>query len=175
MGYPRRAFRFEKRFVSSGAVTGFIHLIDARNNPSGVLADTTSLYTREALVRWNSANAAENHSLLLRGTDCRTSDVGHWLAMTRWKLAAAVREPLRQNQRFCHLPRRRWLRIPRFRPRAKSSVTAHLLLSPPNPVAQPSAALLRYGCGIPLAGTVPAELRRGPRWGRHKERRKKIE
>ena len=34
-----------------------------------------------------------------------------------------------------HLPRRRWLRIPRFRPRAKSSVTAHLLLSPPNPLA----------------------------------------
>ena len=28
-----------------------------------------------------------------------------------------------------------------------------LLLSPPNPIAQPSAALLRYGCGIPLAGT----------------------
>ena len=28
-----------------------------------------------------------------------------------------------------------------------------LLLSPPNQVAQPSAALLRYGCGIPLAGT----------------------
>ena len=29
-----------------------------------------------------------------------------------------------------------------------------LLLSPPNQVAQPSAALLRYGCGIPLAGTL---------------------
>ena len=29
-----------------------------------------------------------------------------------------------------------------------------LLLSPPNPIAQPSAALLRYGCGIPLAGTL---------------------
>ena len=29
--------------------------------------------------------------------------------------------------------RRRKLRIPRFRPRAKSSVTALLLLSPPNP------------------------------------------
>ena len=28
-----------------------------------------------------------------------------------------------------------------------------LLLSPANQVAQPSAALLRYGCGIPLAGT----------------------
>ena len=40
-----------------------------------------------------------------------------------------------------------------------------LLLSPPNQVAQPSAALLRYGCGIPLAGTVPAGLRREPRWG----------
>ena len=38
-----------------------------------------------------------------------------------------------------------------------------LLLSPPNQVAQPSAALLRYGCGIPLAGTC-AGLRRGPRW-----------
>ena len=36
-----------------------------------------------------------------------------------------------------------------------------LLLSPPNQVAQPSAALLRYGCGIPLAGT-DAGLRRGP-------------
>ena len=39
-----------------------------------------------------------------------------------------------------------------------------LLLSPPNQVAQPSAALLRYGCGIPLAGTC-AGLRRGPRLG----------
>mgnify|MGYP004549707767 CR=1 FL=1 len=29
-----------------------------------------------------------------------------------------------------------------------------LFLSPPNPIAQPSAALLRYGCGIPLAGTL---------------------
>ena len=28
------------------------------------------------------------------------------------------------------------------------------LLPPPNQVAQPSAALLRYGCGIPLAGTT---------------------
>ena len=41
--------------------------------------------------------------------------------------------------------RRRKLRIPRFRPRAKSSVTSLLLLSPPNP---------------PAAG-----LRRGPRFG----------
>ena len=57
--------------------------------------------------------------------------------------------------------RRRKLRILRFRPRAKSSVTSLLLLSPPNQVAQPSAALLRYGCGIPLAGTY-AGLRRGP-------------
>ena len=39
------------------------------------------------------------------------------------------------RHRPTHLPRRRWLRIPRFRPRAKSSVTAHLLLSPPNPLA----------------------------------------
>ena len=29
-----------------------------------------------------------------------------------------------------------------------------LLLSPANQVAQPSAASLRYGCGIPLAGTT---------------------
>ena len=45
---------------------------------------------------------------------------------------------------------------------AKSSVHSLLpegnplggrLLSPPNPIAQPSAALLRYGCGIPLADT----------------------
>ena len=39
-----------------------------------------------------------------------------------------------------------------------------LLLSPPNQVAQPSAALLRYGCGIPLAGT-DVGLRRGPQLG----------
>ena len=31
--HPRRALPFEKRFVSSGVVTGFIQLIDARNNP----------------------------------------------------------------------------------------------------------------------------------------------
>ena len=69
-----------------------------------------------------------------------------------------------------HLPRRRWLRIPRFHPRAESSVHSlvpegnplgGLLLSPPNQVAQPSAALLRYGCGIPLAGT-DAGLWQGP-------------
>ena len=33
----------------------------------------TSLYTREALVRWNSTGAVENHSLLLRRTDCHVA------------------------------------------------------------------------------------------------------
>ena len=61
-----------------------------------------------------------------------------------------------------HLPRRRKVRELRFRLWGESSVhfllpegnpLGGLLLSPPNPIAQPSAALLRYGCGIPLAGT----------------------
>ena len=42
-------------------------------NPSGVLADTTSLYTREALVPSSSGNALENHSLLPRETDCHVA------------------------------------------------------------------------------------------------------
>ena len=39
------------------------------------------------------------------------------------------------------------------RSNAVGSPLGGLLLSPANQVAQPSAALLRYGCGIPLAGT----------------------
>ena len=57
---PRRALTFEKRFVSLGVVTGFAYQINARNNPSGVLADTTSLYTREALVPSSSERAGED-------------------------------------------------------------------------------------------------------------------
>ena len=36
----------------------------------------------------------------------------------------------------------------------RRSFTPSLLLSKSNQVAQPSAALLRYGSGIPLAGTA---------------------
>ena len=43
------------------------------SNPSGVLADTTSLYTREALVPSSSGSALENHSLLPRETDCHVA------------------------------------------------------------------------------------------------------
>ena len=43
------------------------------SNPSGVLADTTSLYTREALLPSSSGSALENHSLLPRETDCHVA------------------------------------------------------------------------------------------------------
>ena len=46
---PRRAFPFEKRFVSSGAVTGFIHLIDARNNPPDLANARPAPFTQRGL------------------------------------------------------------------------------------------------------------------------------
>ena len=63
LGYPRRALSCVERSVHSGVVTGFAYQINARNNPSGVLADTTSLYTREALVPSNSDNALQDCNL----------------------------------------------------------------------------------------------------------------
>ena len=44
-------------------------------------------------VLWKLATAQQ------RETDCHTSDVGHWFAMTRWKMEGAVREPLSQRLR----------------------------------------------------------------------------
>ena len=49
-------------------------------------------------------------------------------------------------------PRRRKLRIPRFRPRAKSSLTPLLLLSPPNPPDGWASA------GAPIGGTYGVRL-----------------
>ena len=60
--------------------------------------------------------------------DAITFGVGAWAVKPS---VACCGAPLCRRSR--HLPRRRWLRIPRFRRKAKSSVTAHLLLSPPNP------------------------------------------
>ena len=58
-------------------------------NPSVVLADATSLYTREALVPSSSERAVEHHSLLPRG-DGLPRQCEHWLAMTRWKIGASL-------------------------------------------------------------------------------------
>ena len=63
-----------------------------------------------------------------------------------------------------HLPRRRWLRIPRFRPRAKSSVTAHLLLSPANPLRSRQQLCCATDAAYPLR--VLRWASPGPRWGR---------
>ena len=52
----------------------FAQLVQLRCiNPSGVLADTTSLYTREALLPSSSGSALEHHSLLPREADCHVA------------------------------------------------------------------------------------------------------
>ena len=46
---PRRAFRFEKRFVSLGVATGFAHQINARNNPPDLANARPAPFTQRGL------------------------------------------------------------------------------------------------------------------------------
>ena len=43
-----------------------------------------------ALVRCAAERAGEDCECIAKGTDCHASDIGHWLAMTRGKIADAA-------------------------------------------------------------------------------------